>query len=107
MEEGKIDILKFNNEIIVTKLPSMGLVYYKINELQNDFFTSYENFKNLVDIKLGESDQIFVSKQPVSRFAKIYDFNSDNKGFEEILYDDLNMSEKLVFDTFFNLYINN
>lgn len=101
---SKIDILKKENQIIAEDYLNDQKVYTEITELSGDKLNYYNDFNALVTSKLGESEQIFASNYVVTRFAKIYDFNIDNKGFEEVLYDNLSDSEKLVFDNFYNTF---
>jgi hypothetical protein len=101
---SKIDILKKYNQIIAEDYSNDKKVYTDITELSGDKLNHYNDFDALVISKLGESEQIFVSNYMVTRFAKIYDFNIDNKGFEEVLYDDLSDEEKNIFDNFYNTF---
>lgn len=103
--ESKIDILKLNDAIVSEIYNPEGRKFFVISELTGDLLNSFESLNELAQEKFGDNDQLFLSDTPVKRLAKIYDFKIDNKGFEEILYDDLSTSEKNVFDTFYSDFI--
>ena len=102
--DSKIDIIKFIDLINVEDYSTGEIRSNLISELKDDELSSYNAFNELVQDKLGDNEQIFVSNSQVVRFAIIYDFEIDKKGFQEVLYDDLSDSEKLVFDNFYNTF---
>jgi hypothetical protein len=102
--ESKIDIIKFINQLNVEDYSNGETRNNLISELKDNELSSYNDFNQLVQDKLGNNEQIFVSNSQVVRFAIIYDFEVDKKGFQEVLYDDLSDSEKLIFDNFYNTF---
>jgi hypothetical protein len=102
--ESKIDIIKFIDLINVEDYSTGEIRSNLISELKDNKLSSYNAFNQLVQDKLGDNNQIFVSNSQVVRFAIIYDFEIDKKGFQEVLYDDLSDEDKLIFDTFYNTF---
>lgn len=102
--ESKIDIVKFIDQIITEDFLNQEKKIDFISELQDSKLSAYNDFNQLVQDKLGDNEQIFVSNSQVIRFAIIYDFEIDKKGFQEVLYDDLSTEEKLIFDNFYNTF---
>jgi hypothetical protein len=102
--ESKIDIIKFIDLINVEDYSTGEIRSNLISELKDNKLSSYNAFNQLVQDKLGDNNQIFVSNSQVVRFAIIYDFEIDKKGFQEVLYDDLSDEDKLTFDTFYNTF---
>lgn len=102
--ESKIDIVKFIDQIITEDFLNQEKKVDFISELQDSKLSVYNDFNQLVQDKLGDNEQIFVSNSQVIRFAIIYDFEIDKKGFQEVLYDDLSTEEKLIFDNFYNTF---
>ena len=102
--ESKIDIIKFIDQLIVEDYSTGETKSNLISELKDDELSSYTAFTELVQDKLGDNKQIFASNSQVIRFAIIYDFETDQKGFNEVLYDDLSTEEKLIFDNFYNTF---
>lgn len=103
--ESKIDILKLRDTVISEIYNPEGRKFFVISELNGAELKSYNALNDLAQEKFGDNDQLFLSDTPIKRLAKIYDFKIDNKGFEEVLYDDLTTSEKNVFDTFYSDFI--
>lgn len=103
--ESKIDILKLNDAIVSEIYNPEERKFFVISELTGDLLNSFESLNDLAQQKFSDNDQLFLSDTPVKRLVKIYDFKIDNKGFEEVLYDDLSTSEKNVFDTFYSDFI--
>jgi hypothetical protein len=101
----KIDIIyKEFNEIISRK--DDDLTTRKIDELDTNLKSSYESFKSLVDSKITqENNQIYVSNIDLKRFVTMLTNEVDVSNIEEVLYDDLTASEKVVFDSFYNNFI--
>jgi hypothetical protein len=102
--ESKIDIVKFIDQIISQNYIDFEKRSYTISTLEGNDLIVYNNFNDLVFNKLGENKQIFVSNSQIVRFAVIYDFEIDQVGFKEVLYDDLTSEEKLIFDNFYNTF---
>lgn len=103
--ESKIDILKLNDTIVSEIYKPAERKFFVISELNGAELNSYNALNDLAQEKFGDNDQLFLSDTPVKRLAKIYDLKIDNKGFEEVLYDDLSISEKNIFDTFYSDFI--
>ena len=103
--ESKIDILKLNDAIVSEIYNPEGRKFFTISELTGALLNSFESLNELAEQKFGDNDQLFLSDTPIKRLAKIYDFKIDNKGFDEVLYDDLTASEKVIFDTFYSEFI--
>ena len=103
--ESKIDILKSDDTIVSTIYETQERKFFVISELNGAELKSYNAFNDLAQEKFGDNEQLFLSDSPIKRLVKIYDFRIDNKGFEEVLYDDLTASEKVVFDSFYNNFI--
>ena len=101
----KIDIIyKEFNEIISRK--DDDLITRKIDELDANLKSLYESFKSLVDSKVKEeNNQIYVSNIDLKRFVTMLTNGIDVSNIEEVLYDDLTASEKVVFDTFYSEFI--
>lgn len=101
----KIDIIyKEFNEIISRK--DDDLITRKIDELDANLKSLYESFKSLVDSKVKEeNNQIYVSNIDLKRFVTMLTNGIDVSNIEEVLYDDLTASEKVVFDSFYNNFI--
>jgi hypothetical protein len=103
--ESKIDILKNDDTIVSTIYETQERKFFVISELTGEELNSYNTLNDLAQEKFGDNEQLFLSDTPIKRLVKIYDFKIDNKGFEEVLYDDLTTSEKVVFDSFYNNFI--
>jgi len=103
--ESKIDILKNDDTIVSTIYETQERKFFVISELSQKELKSYNALNDLAQEKFGDNEQLFLSDSPIKRLVKIYDFKIDNKGFEEVLYDDLSASEKAVFDTFYTDFI--
>lgn len=103
--ESKIDILKSDDTIVSTIYETQEIKFFVISELTGEDLISYNALNDLAQEKFGDNEQLFLSDTPIKRLVKIYDFRIDNKGFEEVLYDDLTASEKVVFDSFYNNFI--
>lgn len=103
--ESKIDILKNDDTIVSTIYETQERKFFVISELIGAELNSYNSFNDLAQEKFGDNEQLFLSDSPIKRMVKIYDFIIDNKGFEEVLYDDLIASEKVIFDSFYNNFI--
>ena len=97
--ESKIDILTDIGQIVSENFETGERVFYPVNELVSDEKNSYDDFINLVTIRTSEPYiHIFISENPIKRFVNI------NQESQEVLYDDLSDSEKLVFDNFYNAF---
>lgn len=104
--EYKIDILNKNELIVVQSLENGEQQFYNASELIGNKLSSFNSFIQLVNDKSTiEYTQIYISENPVKRFVVLtieaYKVNS----LEEVLYDDLDASDKLVFDTFYSDFI--
>lgn len=97
--ENKIDILNDIGQIVSENFETGERVFYPINDLVSDEKISYDAFMNLVSTRTSEPyTHIFISENPIKRFVNI------SQNSQEILYDDLSDSEKLVFDSFYNTF---
>lgn len=104
---NKIDILKFNGVIITQDLNTQEQKYFTISELSGDLLTSYNSFNNLVYEKTtNEFNQIYVSKEPVIRFVTLTVNTTKIDNMQETTYDTLTDSEKIIYDNFYNNFIN-
>ena len=105
MDTYKIDILKLSDTLVSQNLKTQEQKYFTISELTGDYLVVYNGFMSLVDSKITIThNQLFVGEEVVRRFVGI-DVDGINIGeFQEVLYDDLTDTEKLNFDTFFNLF---
>lgn len=97
--ETKIDILNDIFQIVSEDIETGERVFYSVNDLIDDEKISYDAFMNLVSIKTSEPyTHIFISENPIKRFVNI------SQDSQEILYDDLTDSEKILFDNFYNTF---
>lgn len=97
--ESKIDILNDIGQIVSENFETGERVFYPINELVSDEKNSYDAFMNIVSTKTSEPYiHIFISESSIKRFVNI------NQESQEVLYDDLSDSEKLIFDNFYNTF---
>jgi hypothetical protein len=97
--ESKIDILTDIGQIVSENFETGERVFYNINDLVSDEKNSYDAFMNIVSTKTSEPYiHIFSSESPIKRFVNI------NQESQEVLYDELSDSEKLVFDNFYNTF---
>lgn len=97
--ENKIDILNDIGQIVSENFETGERVFYPINDLVSDEKISYDAFMNLASTRTSEPyTHIFISENPIKRFVNI------SQDSQEILYDDLSDSEKLVFDSFYNTF---
>jgi len=103
--ESKIDILKLSDAIVSEIYNPEERKFFVISELTGNKLNSYDSLIDLAQQKFGENEQLFLSNTPIKRLVKIYEFKIDNKGFEEVLYDDLTASEKVIFDTFYSEFV--
>lgn len=107
MENYKIDIFLELNFLVIQNLNTQEQKYFTISDLSGDLLTSYNNFNQLINQKTNEDfNQIYVAKNPVTRFVtmKVHITNLENT--QETLYDNLSDSEKLIFDNFYNTFTN-
>jgi hypothetical protein len=105
MENYKIDIFLKQDFIVTQSLETQSQTYFTISELSGDLLNSYNSFINLVDEKtITEFTQIYVCKEPIIRFVTLKVDVTIVQDMQETLYDDLDDSEKLVFDNFYNLF---
>ena len=101
----KIDILLKHNELI-TEIDSNTIIY-KINELLNDKLISYGEFMYLVNSKSTENyNHIFITDYNVKRYVLINQEGLNIVSMVEYDYDNLDLSEKQIFDNFYNAFIN-
>lgn len=97
--ESKIDILTDIGQIVSENFDTGERIFYIINDLVQGDKLCYEDFMHLVTTKTQEPYiHIFISENPIKRFVNI------NEDSQEVLYDDLSESQKLVFDNFFNKF---
>ena len=107
MEFNKIDILKSNDVIVEQNLITQEQKYFTISELVGDLLISYNEFINIVDSKLqNQYTQIYVAKEPTIRFVGLSVDGVNVNNINEVLYDDLNENEKIIFDNFYNTFTN-
>lgn len=105
MDTFKIDILKLSDTLVSQDLKTQEQKYFTISKLTGEKLLVYNNFIDLVDSKLTiEFNQIFVGEEVVKRFVGINVDEINVGNFQEVLYDDLSDSEKLVFDNFYNTF---
>ena len=105
MDTYKIDILKLSDTLVSQNLKTQEQKYFTISELAGEQLSVYNDFINLVDSKITiEYSQLFVGEEVVRRFAGMIVDGINVGEFQEVLYDDLNVEEKLTFDTFYNLF---
>jgi hypothetical protein len=103
----KIDILKLNDVIITQDLITQEQTYFTISELNDKMYTSYNDFINMVDSKLSNQyTQIYVAKQPTIRFVGLSVDVVNVYNMDEVIYDNLNENEKIIFDNFYNTFTN-
>ncbi len=99
----KIDILLDYNELISTI--DSAVTTHMISDLSGDENLSYQSFINLVNSKTPEKyNQVFITETDVKRYVLLLVESLEVKYMQEVLYDDLNVEEKLTFDTFYNLF---
>lgn len=105
MDTYKIDILKLSDTIVSQNLKTQEQKYFTISDLKDEYLISYNNFTSLVDSKITiQYNQIFVGEEVIKRFVGISVDGINVGGFQEVLYDTLSDSEKLVFDNFYNTF---
>jgi hypothetical protein len=105
MDTFKIDILKLSDTLVSQNLKTQEQKYFTISKLSGEYLVTYNDFMSLVSSKITiEYTQVFVGEEVVRRFVGI-DLEEINTGdFQEVLYDDLAVEEKLVFDNFYNTF---
>jgi hypothetical protein len=107
MDTNKIDILKSNDVIVIQNLITQEQKYFTISKLVGDLLISYNEFMNMVDSKLqNQYTQIYVAKQPTIRFVGLSVDGVNVNNIDEVLYENLIESEKLIFDNFYNTFTN-
>lgn len=101
----KIDLIYKNiNQLISTNEDVINT--YELADLQKNQKDSYDLFHDLCESKKQvEYNQIYVSEYPVKRFVLLTTKNIETTSIEEFLYDDLDASEKIVFNDFLNTFI--
>ena len=101
----KIDIIYKNIDQLISTNEDV-LNTYDLADLQGSQKDSYNSFHALCEAKKqAEYNQVYISEYPVKRFVLLTTQSVETTSIEEILYDDLNASEKLVFDTFYADFI--
>lgn len=99
----KIDIL-FDVDELISVIEDNTLTR-KISSLEGADLISYQTFIDMVNNKPHiEYNHLFISDYYSKRYALMYQENLIIKQSEEVLYDDLSDSEKIVFDTFYNTF---
>ena len=105
MDTYKIDILKLSDTLVSQNLKTQEQKYFRISELTGEYLVVYTDFMSLVDSKITiEYNQVFVGEEVVRRFVGIDSEEINTGDFQEVLYDDLAVEEKLVFDNFYNTF---
>jgi hypothetical protein len=105
MDTFKIDILKLSDTLVSQNLKTQEQKYFTISELSGEQLLVYNNFIDLVDSKLTiEYNQVFVGEEVVKRFVGINVDGINVGDFQEVLYDNLTVEEKLVFDNFYKTF---
>ena len=101
----KIDILLNYNELITTV--DSVVKTNMLSNLTGYELTSYQDFINMVNSKNPEKyNQIFVTESDVKRYVLLLVESLEVKSTQEFNYDDLINSEKIMFDNFYNTFIN-
>jgi hypothetical protein len=99
----KIDILFSVNELISVVEDNTQIL--KISTLEGDDLRAYQSFIDMINNKEHiEYNQIFITDYYVKRYALILQEDLIIKEIEEVLYDNLSDSEKLIFDNFYNTF---
>ncbi len=97
----KIDILLSD---IISVIDDTTLIR-KISDLEGKDLSAYQDFTDMVNNKQHiEYNQTFITDYYVKRYALILQEDLIIKEIEEVLYDDLSDSEKLIFDNFYNTF---
>jgi hypothetical protein len=104
MENTKIDILNFSDQIVFENYDNNFRKFYTITDLAPDELKKYDSFMDLVKLKTSEPyDQIYISNFPLKRFVNIAD---EGIKIKEILYSDMENTERDIFDSFYDLFTN-
>ncbi len=99
----KVDIL-FNADELISVIEDTTIIR-KISNLKDEELSAYQDFIDMVNDKEHiEYNQIFITDYYVKRYALILQEDFIVKELEEVLYDALSNSEKLVFDKFYNTF---